>query len=90
MVARRKKYVKKSPGFWNLWNARGLGFKVLKDGKHASVGHIIMDECLHTFPNYFTFYSILKIETIILKLWCNLYIYIYICVWINIIHKIMK
>jgi len=26
----------------------GWDSKVLKDGKHASVGHIIMDECLHT------------------------------------------
>jgi hypothetical protein len=48
MVARGKKYVKKCPGFWNQRNARGLGLKVLKDDKHASVGHKIMDEWLHT------------------------------------------
>lgn len=69
MVARGKKYVKNFPGFWNQQNAKRAGTQSVKRWQTCiSVGHIIMDECLHTFPNYFTFYSILKIETILLKL----------------------
>jgi len=48
MVARRKKYVKNVQVSGTYEMLEGWDSEVLKDGKYASVGHNIMDECLHT------------------------------------------